>query len=72
MACLIWLGFIEGAPLLRSMTDLFGLHLHLPLSLTTFIGIGMGSTFYVLLVSLSSVLNHRFGFVSGSVFGVCV
>jgi len=31
----------------------------------------MGSTFYVL-VSLSSVLNHRFGFVSGSVFGVSV
>lgn len=46
-----------------------------PHSFATFIciaiGIGMGSTFYVL-VSLPSVLNHRFGFVSGSVFGVSV
>jgi len=23
VACLIWLGFIEGAPLLRSMSDMF-------------------------------------------------
>lgn len=80
VACLIWLGFIEGAPLLRSVTDLF---VFPPLCrssssclASTFIAVG--STFCVLAGPLSSsVLNHRWvcllvSFVFSVVCSMCL
>lgn len=86
VACLIWLGFIEGAPLLRLVTDLFVFPppaTRTPLRrssssclASTFIAVG--STFCVLAGPLSSsVLNHRWvclwvSFVFSVVCSMCL
>lgn len=79
VACLIWLGFIEGAPLLRSMSDLFVCASASSSSSLAFVHsvdllyiVATTVLYLEILLTLTSALNHHYAagriqFVSGSV-----